>query len=38
MNNYVYLKEKEMFRPTEFTTFNIQSIDLMQEDHQKSFK
>ena len=35
MYNYVYMMEKELSRPTESITYNIQSIDLRQEHHQK---
>ena len=35
MNNYVYLTEKELFRPTEFIINNIQLIELIHDDHQK---
>ena len=35
MHNYVHLKEKELIRLTEFITYNVQLIDLIDEDHQK---
>ena len=36
MYNYNHLKEKELVRSTELITNYTQSIDLMQEDHQKA--
>ena len=38
MQKYVYLKEKELIRLTEFITYNIQLIDLIDEDPQKYVK
>ena len=35
MHNYVYLKEKELIRLTEFITYYVKLIDLIDEDHQK---
>ena len=35
MHNYVYLKEKEFFRPSDIITYNIQLFDLIRDNHQK---
>ena len=35
MHNYVYLKEKEFFRPNDIITYNIQLFDLIRDNHQK---
>ena len=35
MHNYVYLKEKEFFRPSKIITYNIPLFDLIHDSHQK---